>query len=163
MKKITSKEGIALISLVLMIIVLLMLSGLITYASYDIINESKKITFANDTATIYDAVEEYYMVNGTIPVLEGGIEINYDAYISSITGDVYLSALSEEVSNNGDENAIFYEIDMSKIGIKDIKYGVKENAKDLFLISNISHNIYYYSGYKIKNNVYFSNTSILSK
>jgi len=163
MKKDTSKKGIAVISLVLIIIVLSLLTGMITYVSNDIISESKRTAFAKDTDVIYDAAQEYYAVNGDIPRLESGLEMDAATYKSNITDGSYLEALTEEIASNGDENAIFYEIDMTKIGIEDSIYGLKENEKDLYLISNVSNVIYYYPGIKINKDIYFSNSVIINK
>ena len=163
MKKSTNKRAIALISLVMVIMVLTLLAGMVTYVSVDLIKETKKITFATDTETIYDAVQEYYTVNGDIPVLDNGAQFDSTTYVASIADDNYAEALSDEIIANGDEYAIFYEIDITQIGIKDTKYGVKETENDIFLVSNVSHNIYYYPGRKINNDIFFSNTYILEK
>ncbi len=163
MIKNNGKRAIALISLVLVILVLLMITGLITYVSVDMIAEAKKVAFSKDMTTIYDSVQEYYAVNGDIPVLEGGYELSADAYRNSITEASHKTALNTEIINNGDEAATFYEIDMSKLGIEEMSYGVKKTATDVFLVSNVSQNIYYYQGREFNNNIHFSNSYILEK
>lgn len=163
MNKNTCKEGIALVSVVLAIMVLLMLSGLVTYIGNDMINTSKMTAFAKDTDIIYEAAEEYYIVNGDIPTLAGGVQFDYETYLNSITDSKYSETLISEISANEDQEAMFYEIDLSKIGIEDSRYGVKSNEDDIFLISNNSHCIYYYPGYEVQGNIYFSNTFIISK
>lgn len=146
--------------------VLIMISGIVTYVSYDMITISKQTTYAKDLENISDAVEEYYAVNGSIPVLDGGLEVTaeqYKANIEVINGTKITEILTEEIAINNDENATFYEIDISKIGVEDLKLGLKSDEYDLFLVSNDSHVVYYYQGYEINGNVYFSNVNIMDK
>ena len=163
MERVTRKKAIALISLVVILIVLLLLAGMVTYVSSDMITESKKIAFAKDTTAVYDAIQEYYSVNGDIPVLDGGIQMDAATYKSKITDTNFLTVLIDEINKNGDEMATFYEVDMSKIGIKDSVYGIKEDSDDIYLVSNISYVVYYYPGMKINKNIYFSNSYIVNK
>lgn len=163
MKKTANKNGIALISLGIAVLVLLLLASVVTYVSNDIIDEAKKTAFAKDTSVIYEAAQEYYAVNGDIPSLEDGVEIDFVTYKNEITNSKYLQVLEEEVEKNGDLNSIFYEIDMAKIGIDTTKYGTKQTADDIYLISNLTQNIYYFPGIKINKNIYFSNINIVEK
>ena len=161
-----NKRGIALISVVITILILTMISGIITYVSYDMINLTKETAYAKDLTTISNAVEEYYAVNGSIPRLEDGLEFSaaqYKENIEGINGTNYVDALNDEMTINEDGKAIFYEIDISKIGVDDLKYGVKNDENDLFLVSNDSHIVYYYPGYVIDGNIFFSNTKIINK
>ena len=159
-------RGIAMISLVLTIIILVMLAGMVSYAGYDIINESKKTAFAKDLETLYDATQEYYMVNGSIPILESESGFSTDEYIGRITtlnGAEAAENLQSEILKNEDQTATFYEVSIQKIGIEDITYGVKKNENDYFIISDNSYKIYYYPGETINGNWYFSDTIILEK
>lgn len=162
----TKKSGIALISLTIVIIVLVMLASLVTYASYDIISESQKVTFAKDITTINDAIEEYYTVNGSLPIFDGGVAVSVAEYkekITQIRDEKSLNQLVYEIELNDDSEATFYEIDLSKIEIDNLKYGVKSDENDIFMVSNQSNKVYYLKGYDILSKVYFSNTSILEK
>ena len=163
MEKYTDKKGVSLIALAVVVIIIMLISGMVTYVSTDMIAESKKMAFIKDTDTVYNAVEEYYGVNGDIPIIEDGVAINFDEYKANFSDDKAASALTNEVEKNEDTNATFYEIDISKIGIDSIKYGAKKNAKDIYLVSNETHSVYYYSGCKIKGEYYFSNSSALNK
>lgn len=170
MKKRGCKKAIALISLVMVIIVLIMISGITTYLGYDILYESKKTAYAKDILAVQEAVEEYYMVNGSIPNLDGGKVIDATQYIANINtlkGTDASNFLSLEIQNNNDdgEDVVFYEIDLSKIGIEESSYGVKENGNenDIYLVSNDTHVVYYYPGHNIDGKVYFSNLEMLNK
>lgn len=166
MKNKSNKKGISLVSLIIVIITLIMISGIITYIGYDMVSESKEVTFAKDIQTLIDAAEEYYAVNGSIPTLEGGMELTAAEYIENIkniNGNEISNILEEEISTNGDNEATFFEIDISKLGIKEMKLGIKENENDIYLISNNSHIVYYYQGYEVKDNVYFSSSQLTNK
>jgi len=71
--------------------------------------------------------------------------------------------LESIIVKNGDKEAMFYEVDISKIGIEDMKFGVRKNENDIFLVSNESHVVYYYPGYEIGENIYFDSMNILDK
>ena len=163
MKNNYKKKGIALISLGIVVLILIMLSGFITYVSIDVISESEKVSFLKDITTIYEAVQEYYAVNGDIPSSDAGKVLGVDEYKSSQSSEAALNSLDIELIKNGDEQATFYEIDMSKIGIDKSIYGVKKTGDDLFLVSNVSQNIYYFPGIEIDNNIYFSNVFLIEK
>ena len=161
-----NRYGIALITLSIILMVLVLLSGVITYIGYDIMVTAKNTAFAKDMETIVDSIEEYYAVNGSLPVLEDGKKITADVYKSNIEellGETLANELAEELVKNDDENATFYEIDISKIGIDDLKYGIKETPDDIYVISSDSHIVYYYCGYENSSGFYFSNTDLIDK
>ena len=157
------KKAIALISLAILLAVMIMLAGVVSYVASDMITNSKLVKFSKDMTTIYDAVQEYYAVNGAIPVREGGLELDVAEYKSNVTNGDYLNVLTNEIAGNQDENSTFFQIDMTKIGIEDSTYGIEKTSKDIFLVSNGSNLIYYYPGFKIKGDIYFSSSYILDK
>ena len=163
MKKTASRKGIALVSMAIIILILLLFAGVVTYVSNDIIDESKKTAFAKDIAVIYEAAQEYYAVNGDIPSLNDGVVMDFETYKSETINAKYLQVLEEEVVKNNDEQSIFYEIDMTKIGVDTSKYGTKQTEDDIYLISNLTQNVYYFPGIKINKNIYFSDINIVEK
>lgn len=166
MKKKNNKVGIALIALSIVIIILVLISGIVTYVGYNIITTSKNTAYAKDMETITDSVIEYYAVNGSLPILEGGKEITsdeYKQYVKNVIGEEASRKLETEFTKNDDEDATFYEIDISKIGIDDLKYGIKKDENDVYVISNNSHIIYYYKGYENNSGLHFSNTDLMEK
>lgn len=160
-----NKRGIALISIVIAIIILMMLAGIVTYMGSDIIQTTKSTAFANDINTIYEATQEYYAVNGSLPVVST-TERTADDYlddIRNILGEEAADNLSAELNENGDTSATFFKVDIEKIGIKDLTYGNEGDTRDFFLISTVSQEIYYYKGYEIDNELHFSNVNIMKK
>lgn len=160
-----NKRGIALISIGIAIIILMMLAGIVTYMGSDIINSTKSTAFAKDINTIYEATQEYYAVNGSLPVV-ADTERAAGEYINDIEnklGEEAKASLSEELTKNGDSGAMLFKVDIEKIGIKELHYGNGADAMDFFLISTNSQEIYYYKGYEIDNELYFSNVNLMEK
>lgn len=159
------RNGITLISLVIIVIALMMIAGIITYVSYDIISETKKTTFLNDLSSINDAVDEYYSVNGSLPTLKGGNQITVTEYkqkINELYGKEALDSLISELELNDDLASNFFQIDMNKINVDSSKFGIRKDETDIFLISS-NNNIYYYSGYELQKKIYFSMVKIIDK
>lgn len=143
----------------------MLISGMVTYISYDMIVESKKTAFLHDIGVVNDAVEEYYAVNGTLPILSSGAEITVNEYkqkINQLYDADALNSLTEEITLNNDLESDFYEIDISKLNIESSKFGLKESETDVFLVST-NNLVYYYSGYKTSTGIYFSAVKILDK
>ena len=139
------------------------MASIVGYAGIDIITTANKASFAKDIKKVYEAVEEYYGVNGDIPVVVDGISMDVTSYKRNIADDEYLEALTMEITDNDDSDATFYEVDLSKIGIDEIGYGIKKRDNDVFLVSNKTHTIYYYAGQKFGKDIFFSNASIVNK
>lgn len=160
-----NKNGIALLSLTIVIIVLMLISGMVTYVSYDIITDGKKAGFLHDIDIVNAATDEYYVVNGSYPILETGTQVTaneFEEKINELYDNGTVDILKEELTQNNDLNAIFYEIDITKLNIETSNIGLKKDENDIFLISS-NNNIYYYSGYRILNDIYFSNSKIIDK
>ena len=67
------------------------------------------------------------------------------------------SVLSEEISANGDDDNLFYVIDLEKLPIDSINSGKKEYGdNDIYVVSSENHNVYYVQGEKIAGQYYFS-------
>lgn len=138
---------------------------MVTYISYDVIAESKKTAFLHDIGVVNDAVEEYYAVNGTMPILNSGIEITANEYkqkVNQLYDADALNCLNEEIALNNDLGSNFYEVDISKINIESSKFGLKKTETDVFLVST-NNIVYYYSGYETSTGIYFSGAKILDK
>ena len=171
MRKRINIQGITMVSLGIIILVLLLLSGIVTYASRDIITEAKEVTYTKNMSSISDAVQEYYSVNGDLPILpnsEYGKELTKEQYVNAIKnfyGEEFSNALTQEIQKNGDESSIFYEIDISKLNIDELAYGTKKDDdwNDIFLVASDSNVVYYLKGIKISKKIYFSGEYLLNK
>lgn len=155
------RNGVSLIALIVIIIILIMLSGIVGYSGIGVMQDLKEASFYEDSQTIADAVEEYYLVNGDIPIKTGGLNISKIEFLQHVTekrGQTISNKLDELLKANEEDNSNFYEVDMQKIGVESAKYGLKEKGEDdIFIVSNTTAKAYYYSGFKFKKNVYFIN------
>lgn len=90
-----------------------------------------------DINILEDKISIYYLDNGTIPI---------KSKIEDFTNSV-----------NPNDNNNYYEIDLEKLENINLYYGKKnEGEKDIYIINEMSHTIYYYKGVKYNNYNVFS-------
>ncbi|MDD2628492.1 MAG: hypothetical protein PHR25_03595 [Clostridia bacterium] len=158
------KSGVSLIALVMVIIVLIMFAGLAGYSGIGIMQDIKEATFYKDNQTIEDATEEYYLVNGDIPIKTGGLNITKAEFLQHIKekyGQTVSNKLDKILIKNKEEDSNFYEIDIQKIDVESSKYGLKTKGEDdIFLVSNTTAKVYYYSAFKYRKNIYFTSETL---
>jgi len=152
----SNKKGISLVILVITIMVMVILASIVVFTTSDTTKNSKIAAFALDLEQLEDLTKEYYLSNNELPVLLS------DAYtkatlVSMI--DEGTDELSEEITLNGDDSAVFYKLDLSKLPIENTSRGLEENGdNDIFVIAKDSLNIYYLAGEEIGDDYYFSLT-----
>ncbi len=154
-------KGISLVVLTITIIVMIILASVVIFVSADTLNNSKKAAFASDLEVIEDLVDEYYLNNNELPIID---TTSYDktSVVALIT--TASDVLSEEISSNLDDTSLFYEIDLSKLPIDESKRGTREggDTKDIYLVATNNFNVYYLKGEKIAGEYYFSLTEKLT-
>lgn len=144
MRKVDAKRGVSLIVLVITIVIIIILSAIVILNTDDSREVAKRTVFISDMTTIEDAVREYYLLNGAIP--------NYGDRIdkSMFTN---IRTLVSEVNANGDENADFYKIDLSKLDLEKYSFGTeydKSTSTDVCIVAMPSMKVYYVKGVKIE-------------
>lgn len=156
-----NKKGISLVILIIMIIVMIILASVVIYISADMVNDSKKAAFVSDLTLIEDLVDEYYLNNETLPVIE---EVSYSksGFTALITEGI--DELTNEISSNNDDEATFYEVDLDKIDVQSTSRGLKLDGDntDVYFVSSKTFNVYYLKGENIAGNYYFSLTESLT-
>jgi len=150
-----SKKGVSLIVLVIAIVVMGIIASTVMFVSSDTVDSSDKAAFITDLQQIEDLVHEYYLSNNMLPIVEG-IEYTKNEVVTQLSEGS--DSLSGEVTLNGDDEAIFYELDLTKLPIDSVNKGMRkdENALDVFLITSDSLNVYYLQGVEISDEYYFS-------
>lgn len=153
------KKGISLAALISTITIILILSTTVIISSNKMSNRTKRNNFATEIHTIQKSVDSYLQKNeNEYPILNSII--------------IDLSNVSDEnkkqFTDNGDKivnNTIsLFEIDYSKIGYTDLKYGNKKDGKnDMYLLSCITGRVYYAKGFVAGENIYYTLTSDLEK
>ena len=145
------KKGITLISLMITIIVLIILLGTTVVSGINSIERAGKIKFATEISYVQELTNNYMLKNGKYPILQQKV-----VYVSS---DDLWQFEKEDVSNG---NVLLYELDMSIIGLSDLKYGNGVEQKDKFLVSSKTGKVYYELGYKVNKNTYYTLNDELS-
>lgn len=161
MKK--NKSGISLVFLAITIVVLVIIAGAGITVTNNMINNSKKVAFADDLRHIQDLVKEYYVSNGTLPVVnitDGSLCFTKEQFLQD-QQELYRSTLESEMEFNYDESEtnLFYQIDLSKIGVESSTRGTGTIAdRDIYVMSKDTMTVYYYKGYIIDDIIYYSIT-----
>ena len=150
------ERGISLISLVITIVVLVILTNVIIYNLSDNLKVAKLKEMQNDIANLRDKISSYYAQNGQIPA-----RIEYEN-VEPIRAS---GAISDAI-----DTGTFLIIDLSALENLTLNYGkdfekVKENPemvsnyKDLYIINEASHNIFYVAGISIDNEWFYTDTA----
>lgn len=140
------QKGITLIALVITIIVLMILSFSITINLAPHLNYKTKTNFNTDITQLKEEVEQYYIKNKSLPVLNQYTNISM---LSSI--------------KNPNDNDRYYVLDIRKLEVN-LNYGSEyervilrglqadvTDITDLYIINEQSHSIYYPKGLEYDN------------
>ena len=134
--------GITLISLVIAVIIILLITGMILYSAKDNIYIRNVTNMQNDIANLRDKIALFYAEYGEIP-----IKTEYQ--------DIY-NLPSEVIGAN--DTGKFYIIELEKLDGLTLNYGedyetykangyqYSANLKDIYIINEDSHNIFYVEG-----------------
>ena len=141
MKKIKEKKGITLMALVITIVIMGIILG-ITISNMDTGADIRNYNYmCADIEILQAKVSDYYNKSGSIPK----------------TGNAIVGALGRlgpQASSRDDEN--YYQIDLSKISNVSLNYGGGTEAnRDIYIINEQSHEIYYFKGVALDGIIYY--------
>ena len=151
------KRGIAMSTLLVIIIAMIILLSVATVSTVNISNTSKKLAFASELQMIQESVDSYRTKNdGAYPVSDF---VNID--ISSLDEATKLQFINnnEDIVNN---NLSFRKLDLTKLSLVSITRGKTEN-NDIYVVSEKTGIVYYAKGEIIGSNTYYSMTQELKK
>ena len=151
------KNGINLVTLTVTVFISFILLTVIITTTNDIRKKALATSFTNEIKILEDEVEAKYIQTKTLPTTGSILTLNQ--FIALNSDSSKQTDLRNEITLNGDTVNNFYEIDLSKLNIKNTKYGNKKNSLDKYFLSTNTFNVYYIKGLKIGNNTYFSITS----
>ena len=154
-----SNKGITLITLTITIVILMILTFTLTINVSQYAEEKKKADFEKDIQSLKEEIHQYYARVKQIPI------------INSYTN---LSMLEETKNKNDNEN--YYVIDIKQLDVN-LNYGKdyktitasKEiteeitDLRDVYIINEQSHTIYYPKGIKYKEKVYYRLPEVFSE
>ena len=152
--KLKNSKGVTLVTLIVTIIVLLIVSNVTIYSVKNNLGIEKIKNMQNDIENLSDKISAYYNQYGTLPIInEEYTNINEikDAGLISATVD----------------KGKFYIIDLSSLENLTLTYGKdfknvnntsdKNTLKDIYIINETSHNIFYVKGIKSDGEMYYTN------
>lgn len=148
-KKLKSNKGITMISLSIAIIILALLTSMVAYYSTDSVEIKKLNNMYNDIEQLEEKVSIYFYENEKTPIL-----VEYP--------DVE-EILAEQRRNLDSDK--YYVLDLTKLKNVELNYGkdfekIKANNsdvqsyKDIYVINEESHNVYYLQGIEVEEKVY---------
>lgn len=152
--KLKNSKGITLISLIITIVILLIISNAIIYSVKDNLGIEKLKNMQNDIENLSDKISAYYNQYGTLPIIDG-------EYTN--TKEIKNAGLINKNVDKGN----FYIIDLSALENLTLTYGKdfknikntsdKNTLKDIYIINETSHNIFYVKGIKSDGEMYYTN------
>ncbi len=152
------KKGIAMVTLVAVISIMLLLVSIITISGIQTSNTSRKITFASELDMLQDAVDSYRTINnGEFPISDF---IVLDLKTASEDVKNQFVKNDEEILN---DTVLLSKIDYTKLDIGNIKRGHSDTQDDIYAVSNKTGIVYYAKGQKIGNDTYYTLTEELKK
>lgn len=129
------KKGIALISIVVVVLIISIVTGTITVNAYNTIKKTELIDFSKEIKRVQDFFNEYVNSNnGQIPV-KGSVQVNISGKESAFAG--------EEINNS---TVTLAKIDIDKIGLNSLQRGNLKTPDDVYLYSEITRKVYYPKG-----------------
>ncbi len=139
------KKGITLTIAVMAVTIMLILITSSTVIGGSAISAANFEKFNSMLTRTSDNINEYYIKNKSLPIKDEIIDINS-------LGSEFVNA----VAKNNDLESTFKVVDMTKIEDPTVTEGNGTiESKDVFLVAEETHNIYYLKGFKYKGVVYF--------
>lgn len=138
--------------LVIILVIIAMLTTVVTISTGDLVTNSKLSNFATNMSKIQDAATSYYITRGTLPIISNSTVFTKTELLSHV-GTEKADSLSTEISENGDNNAEFYYLDVEKLNIENMVYDITDNS---LVINSEGTHVYYLDGYDINGELYFS-------
>ena len=147
------KNGIAMVTLVVTIAVMLTLVSVITYTGINTANTSKKMAFASGIKMVQECIDSYRTNNeGNFPTSDF---VTIDLSNASID-------VKKQFTDNGEEiieNKVYLsKIDYTKLELNSLNRGLGQTSDDIYVLSTKSGIVYYAKGLKIGNITYYTLT-----
>ena len=149
MQKMKNEKGVTLVALTITVVILLIVSSILLYNANDNIQIKRLTSMYNDVSNLRDKVASYYKEYGAIPA-----KIEYTA-VSHLRDSGVIGA------NDGDK---FFVLDLERLDgvtlnfgkdyekVRKQQYADINQLKDLYIINEKSHNIFYVEGIQVKDN-----------
>ena len=153
-RKLARERGVSLITLSITVIIIVLITGMMIYNAKDGIYIKNLQALQNDIQNLREKVSEYYNEYGKIPA---SVEYANTENIANLESVLNTQEKSEESK--------FYVIDLKAMKGITLNYGedyetIKDtqdittvnSVADLYIINNLTHNIFYVQGIGVKQN-----------
>ncbi len=140
-----NKRGITLIILITASVIMMIIITSASVIGAGSISSANFEEYKASLSRVQDNVNVYYLENKALPITNEVVSSN------SLGIEFY-----NNIVQNTDENNRLFVINSSLLNNETIKKGKGSVAnKDVFLVAENSHNVYYLKGYKYKGQVYY--------
>ncbi len=154
---IKNKKGIALVTVMVSILVMILILSTIVVSANGIIENTRKKQFARELYLVQSRMDTYIARNSGRISSGNTVEI----VIADLEQGGVLQ-FSEEIPAGG--KFTLKEIDLYEIDVESVTFGnKKEGNKDRYLVSISSGKVYYEKGFKVGGITYYTLTDELKK
>lgn len=141
------KRGVTLLVIIISTIIMMIIITSASVAGANSIAQANYEEYTSSLSRVGDNVNTYYLENGKLPI------VNQIVGASSLGNDFY-----NNVILNQDENNQLYVVDVSLLKNDTITKGKGTVAnKDVYLVADNTHNVYYLKGFKFRGQVVYGN------
>lgn len=148
------KQGVTMITLSLAVAIMAILTAAVIVNIDNIVPNARKSKIAEEFELIEDKVKEYYLTYGNYPVLNDMTFTKSQLIALNTNGKS--GNLSASITANGDDNAIFFVVDLEKIRVTTYNYGKNITQDDVYVVSDLTGNLYYPKGISANGKIVFS-------
>ena len=158
-----SESGVTLIALTITIIVLLMITSITITNGIKQLGLKKVNNLEADINSISTKITDYYLKNESLPIFQ-------NPYINGKENFELLlikNGSNSQTSINPNDSGLYYVIDLSKLEGLTLNYGSNYKSwnesssytdlQDVYVINEVSHQIYFPHGIKYSGEYYFTN------
>ena len=140
------EKGITLAILIITLMVMVILAGTTIYTINKSPNAEELNNMYADIENLDNNITLYYSRNGELPIKGEKIE-----------------NIPEDMSINSNDNENYYEIDLGKLENVSLNFGKNSQGKDVYIINEKSHTIYYLAGIAFEGEMYYTSPKYYEK
>ena len=140
------EKGITLAILIITLMVMVILAGTTIYTINKSPNAEELNNMYADIENLDNKITLYYSRNGELPIKGEKIE-----------------NIPEDMSINSNDNENYYEIDLGKLENVSLNFGKNSQGKDVYIINEKSHTIYYLAGIAFEGEMYYTSPKYYEK
>ena len=144
---IKNNKGIALITLIVAVLMMLVISSMIIYNSLSFLNMSNLNKMYNDIKLLNEQVILYSGVNRNLPILDNAYTAELDASITDGFNKDNFYVLDLNRMNKNLKNSLSFGKDY---------YSSNFSGKDIYVINKLTYQIFYVKGMKYDNTTYYT-------